>query len=449
MGRFPEGVSAKDKNELLGAPLISRPAEPSRRAKTGQVGIVGSEIASSIFVNLYWDESWDVDNQTEPKEALDSYVEAVLGSSYFSGLSEYGVRVATYGGGFLPSPSCTQKAPGSVGFYDPINPSIIGFLQCELDSDTSLPQGDNIVYNIILPREAIEHDELAQIIGSPSFCGGSGPTAWHFHGTPYSAGEVLGGLLGWLVGGFVGMPAEGALIGFLTALSQQGGPFYTISFAAPACGNLTHNLLHEMVEAATDPSPPLSVITTGNGEIVDICDEQGKSPSPSFNPSSSLQSGVILNPGGFLASQVPQYFSNSQQGCIIGFNDTTVPQIVSVNFSGSFPAASGVVAGSGFGTIPATFIVPASANLPYSGIQNESRARTWQAGNSLNSDHMGLTVSSWSNTTISIGGFSPATIGTSVAMTDPLVVWVCNPSLRDLRLTGNRGAYNWGWSQFQ
>ncbi len=76
-----------------------------------------------------------------PKDALDNFTAALVNSSYFQGLAEYGLKSAAYAGGFLPNGSCTQKAPDSVGFYDPINPSIIGFLECELDHDHDIPQG--------------------------------------------------------------------------------------------------------------------------------------------------------------------------------------------------------------------------------------------------------------------------------------------------------------------
>jgi hemoglobin len=432
MAKFPATASTKDKNELLGAPLIDdRAAGLRTAAPSAAAGVVGGGIASPIFANLYWDTTWDADNAPAPKEAFDSYIEAVIGSTYFAGLSQYGVGTPMWGGSFLPSPDCTAKAPTSVGFYDPANPSIIGFLQCELDNDTSVPQGDGVVYNIILPQTSTESDAISGLFGLVPLCvadaSGHVQGAWHFHGTPYSTGEVLGGVLGFIFGGFVGDPVQGAIIGFLAALSDQGGPFYTISSASTTaplnCGNLTNNVVHEMVEAVSDPSPPLSVISTGTGEIADVC--SGAPASSSWVP--TVMPPVSLT-GGFLMVQVPQYMSNATMACIPGFSSMTKPNIKTVTLNGSFPASKVLITGSGFGSIGPPFVIPTSANLPFLGIQDQSQSPTWQAGNSLNMDNVGLTITNWSDTSISISGFSPAA-GSNVAMqaADNLTAWVCNP----------------------
>jgi len=438
MAKFPATASIQDKNELLGAPLIEDSAHLARKARpkntAGMTAIAGSPIMSPFYVNLYWDTSWDGDNAAVPKEAFDSYVQAVAGSSSFGGLSEYGVGTPTFLGGFLPSSSCPSKAPTSVGFYDPVNPSIIGFLQCELDHDNSVPQGDGVVYNLILPSSSTESDAIGGLFGLTPFCvpdsSGMVTGAWHFHGSPYSLGAFLGGLLGWIIGTDVGDPVEGALIGFLVALSQQGGPFYTISSASTTpplnCGNFTDNVVHEMVEAASDPSPPFSVITTGNGEIADLC--ESSTPSASWDPTSSLPAGVTLTPGGFLMSQVPQFFSNAGHACITGFTDTTMPSVQGVTLTGPFPATSVSITGSGFGTVPSPFPIPTSNNLPFLGIQDQSQSPPWQAGNSLNSDSAGLTVTSWTGGSISITGFSTPSSSVAMQSGDSLTVWVCNPN---------------------
>jgi hemoglobin len=436
MGKFPASASIKDKNELLGAPLLSANGtfEPLARAHpgapTGSAGIVGGPVATPIYVNLYWDTTWNTDhaNLVLTTQAFDSYLQATTGSSYFAGLAQYGVMTPTFGGSFLPSPACTPKAPASVGFYDPANPSIIGFLQCELDHDTSVPQGDNIVYNIILPQTSTETDALAVFFGNTPFCvpnaAGTIDGAWHFHGTPYSQGEFLGGVLGFILGGLVGDPVQGAIVGYLLAASQQGGPFYTISSASPSCTNFTDNVVHEMVEAASDPSPPLSVIMSGTGEIADLCEMPSTPPSASWDPNSKQ---ITFSPGGFLSSQIPQYQSNAIGTCVTGFGDLTKPMVTGVSLSGSFPNASVTITGSGFGTIPAPFVIPTSTNLPYLGIQDT--AQNWQAGNSLNSDPVGLTVTSWTPGSISISGFSPpGGSNLMMAASDMLAVWVCSPS---------------------
>ena len=440
MAKFPSTASVKDKNELLGAPLLSEsgPQQALRKkaapAPAGPMTqVVSSPITSPQFVNLYWDAMWDADNTTVPMEAFDSFTQAVIGSSYFAGLSEYGIGMPSWGGSFLPSHGCTAKPPNStVGFYDPVNPSIIGFLQCQLDS--GVVQSDNTIYNIMLPQGVTESDSFGNALGfSSPECVGGGATAWHFHGTPYSVGEFLGGLLGGIIGAYAGDPAEGALVGFLIALSQQGGPYYTISSASSMplnCGNFPHNVLHEMVEATSDPSPGLFVLMNPmTSEIVDICDNMGATDSASWDPT-SLPTGVTLTPGGFLASQVPQYWSNGMQTCLKGFGDTTQPNVQTVAVSGSFPATSLTITGSGFGAAPSlvSFSIPTSANLPYFGVQDTTASPAWQAGNSLNSNAVGVTVTSWADNSVTVSGFSAPDSSTVMQASDNIVAWVCNPS---------------------
>jgi hypothetical protein len=410
MAKFPAPATLADVNQLLGSPLVP-PPDPAP-------GVVGNEVSSPIYYNLYWDASWDADNSL-PREALDSFGQAVTGSTYYSGLSQYGIGAPTFLGSTLPGSGCTQTAPSSVGFYDPVNASIIGFLQCELDNDSSVPQGNDVIYNIVLPQFSVERDAIAQLLGVPADCAG-GAVSWHFHGTPYSLGAVLGGLLGGLVGASVGDPVTGAIAGFLFALSQQGGPLYTIESTSSTCGNFTSNLMHEMVEAASDPEPPISVITSGgNGEIDDNCSNStGTTP---FVPVDSA-----LSPNGFLSISAPQYQLNSTLSCSIGFNDTTVPTISGVSMSGSFPEATITISGSGFGSLPGSFSLPSGGLLPYLGFQDTDEG--WQAGNSLNADPVLMTVTSWSDTSVTINGFSPPNGTIGMAVGDNVEVWACNPA---------------------
>jgi hypothetical protein len=338
-------------------------------------GVVGNGLSAPVFVNLYWDANWDADNSSMTKQQLDTFTTALLSSSYFGHLAEYGVGAASFAGGFLPAPLCTQKPKSSVGFYDPVNASIIGFLQCELDHG-GVPQASQIVYNIILPSGSIESD----LFGDRKLCVGGNALAWHFHQTPYSPQAVLGvgaGLLGAATGG-----VQGALIALLGALGAlQGGPLYTISSADTRCGSFTHNLLHEMVEAASDPFPPPSVLLNGgSGEIVDICDAKGVTPSNSFVPlvtpianTAFPASSGFTNAGTIV---VPQYWSKSGQICVTGFTNTQTPSLLRQNISitGNGASAAITLAGSGFGVLLPPQTLPTSAALPYSRFRTRPRA---------------------------------------------------------------------------
>ena len=365
-----------------------------------------------------------------PKDELDAFTAALLNSSYFGGLSEYHVGAPSFQGGFLPDSQCTQKAPSEVGFYAPIDASIIGFLQCELDHG-DVPKGSQVVYNIILPSGSRESD----FFGIRKLCDGDhSPVAWHFHQTPYSTeAEILLGV-GLLAGATGG--SAGAADAFLLVLGLlDGGPFYTIESADSRCGNLVHNLAHEMVEAASDPSPPFSVISSGGGgEVTDICDDREARASVPFVP----QPGHVLPPnpsfpasGDFTTAStilVPQYWSNASQKCVTGFNDATAPSGLHATITGNGADISLTITGSGFGLLPnpPLFNPPWSINLPYLAIQDETQG--WQAGNELNSDFVKLNVQSWSDTSVVIKGLSFRIGNLVMQPNDHLSFWVCNPA---------------------
>jgi hypothetical protein len=292
-------------------------------------------------------------------------------------LSEYGVGTPSLAGSFLPDVNCTQTAPARVGFYDPVNPSIIGFIQCELQH-ASLPQGSNVIYNIMLPPQSLESD----FGGALTFCVGAGPVSWHYHGAP---------------------------------LFWQGTPIYTIVSAAPSCGLFTNNLVHEMIEAASDPFPPLSVVITGTGEIADLCPT-----GPITTPFRVAESG------GFIPTiSVPSFWSNAGQKCVIGFSNTTTPAISTpVSIAGVGSTMVFTIRGTGFGVLPPEFGLPVSGNLPYLAIRDTTQG--WEAGDSLNSDTVGVNVNNWTATEIEIAGFS-ITSGFAIKPNDSLTISICNP----------------------
>jgi hypothetical protein len=421
VGAFPAPAALDDENQLLGSPLVVDQSPLSLvlpHAPPDPKAAVGSPIMAPEYYNLYWDATWDADNPVFTREALDSLTMAAAGSTYYAGLLEYGVSNPRILGSSLPNSNCTQKSPTSVGFYDPVNASIIGYLNCELSSDSSIPQSDSTIYNIILPTGSLEADAIAQLLGVKGDCNG-GALSWHFHGTPYNIGSFIGGLIGGALGFTIDNPVLGAVAGFLVGLVTQGGPFYTISSVDPRCMTYTNNLLHEMVESATDSQPGLSVILSGgNGEIADA-DIGCSGSSSSWNPGDAELAGT------FLSDTVPQYWSNAAQACEAGFSMTTTPGISGISISGQYPNLSLTISGSGFGTLPAPFGA-GSELLPYIGIQEKNQG--WQAGNSLNSDTIPMTVTSWTDTAITISGFSPSSSSQNLVDGDLLLVWVCNPA---------------------
>jgi hypothetical protein len=410
---------------------------------------VGNPVQTPKYVNLYWDDRWDLDNPSLPKASIDAFTAAMAGSSYFtmpvgSGLgthlSEYGVVSASFGGGFLPAPPCTQRSPSRPGWWDPVAPSIMGFLQCEIHN-AGVPTDGNVIYNIILPSYAIEQD----VLGVRSFCRTNGATAWHFHDTPYDPVMTAGLIL---------TAGLGDILALLAGVNN--GPVWTITMTSTECNSgpsvFTTNLLHEMVEAATDPFPPVSVILSGSGEIADECESSltgdpvaGTTTSPFAVPASV----PTLPPGGdsvaFATSSiiaVPAFWSNEWQHCWSGFADLSAPAppIVTI-LSGQGGTLSMTIAASngGFGLLPPSFTAGNTVTLPYIGLQDLTQG--WQAGNSLDSDQVTLNVSWPSSTspsppTIAVTGVGRPGTDFTMKSGDQLAVWVCNPQSGNCSPTG-------------
>jgi len=418
------------------------------------IGTVGNVVTSPLYVNLYWDAAWDADNPTEPKASLDAFTAAILASSFVTGLAEYGVTSASYGGGFTPAPTCPQKAPVTVSYWDPVNPSIMGFLNCELQTG-GLPKGPGVIYNVILPAYSLE----SEAGGLATFCSNVPPVSWHFHDTPYSAEGTAAlaaagiGLSGFLPGFSEGNISFGSVVVTVTVslgavqaletLSQ--GPIYTIESANTSCtsagAGFTSNLLHEMVEAATDPFPPVGTVFSGSGEIADLCDTTpGTSP---FVPSAKVVPAILpgsLNGTPFTSLiTVPSYWSFDKQQCITGVDTTAVgTPIVTMN-SGNGATLSLIIAGSGFGVMPpAPFLVPGAGTLPYIALQDiaQNQAQQWQAGNSLNADLLNLNVASWSDKAITVNGIGQVGKDFTMTSADTVQLWICNPA------SGNCNAAN-------
>ncbi|HEV3184556.1 MAG TPA: hypothetical protein VGZ49_06720 [Xanthobacteraceae bacterium] len=390
--------------------------------------MAGNAFPAPIYVNLYWDTNWDADHPTMPKSVIDAFTAAMTTSTFFSGLSEYGVESASFAGGFLPDPACPAKAPPRPGFYDPGAPSIAGFLNCELQH--GVPSGPQVIYNIILPAGSVESDA---ILGSSHFCAGAGSaTAWHFHETPYTPEAVLA------IAGTIVTGQPGLLLAVLAQVADgKGRPVYTITSADPSCDALTLNLMHEMVEAASDPFPPTAVIASGIGEAVDFCDARNDVITTPFVP--HLPSGLPaepftnpFDPNTMTGVGARSYWSNARQSCLIGFANSVTPVAAdgtapTVTMAGNGAGMSFTITGIGFGALPAAFPLAAGL-LPYLSVEDNTQG--WKAGNLLNNNPIRLNVTSWSDDTITIDGLDLASSKLSNVVMKPgddMIFWVCNP----------------------
>jgi len=201
-------------------------ATPPARSQT--FATVSGSFAAPVYVNIYWDAAWDADNPGLSKAATDSLTAAVINSTYMSRLAEYGVTTPRFAGGFFASPSCGATAPTRPSIFD-----LEGIVNCEVASGI-VPTGPTVIYNILMPPATLESDFFGISVACTSSPTGSPYVSYHFTSDP-----------------------------------THGSP-YTAVFANATCGNMLDNLTHEMVEAATDPFPPLNVVLSGSGEIADL-----------------------------------------------------------------------------------------------------------------------------------------------------------------------------------
>jgi len=355
--------------------------------------MINQPIAMPTYVNLFWDTSWDTDNPTLKVATVDTVTRAVVQSSYFMSLSEYGVGSVSYAGSFLPDPNCPAKAPNSVGFYDPFNTSIAGFVQCEHDHGPAILQQNNVIYNVILPPTSVESD-----FWTSNFCTGVGsPVAWHYHGLEDTPPFPFGG------GPF------------------SGQPIYTIVLTNPACGGnggFFDSLTHEMVEAATDPFPvdisiiPPHINISTQNEIADFCEGTGVKIFADSSGTTPMDTPVSLT----------TYWSNARQSCV-SFGDLTQPIVSNVAVSNWGSQTAFAFSGSGFGSMPAQVVLPNMA-LPYLEVKNTTQ--NWEAGNILNGDTIPLLIANWSATLVSNVGFDGVAVNNVPGV--PITAWLCNPS---------------------
>jgi hypothetical protein len=233
-----------------------------------KMAVVNQPVSSATFVNIYWDSSWDSDEPELPVAIIDQVTQAVIGSSYLKGLSEYGVSTTSFAGSLLPDPHCLQKVPASVTLYNPASSTTIAdFVQCEHDNGPAQLLNSGVVYNIIMPPTMMD-------VFGVGFCNGASNVAFHYHG--------------------------------LNNNLLSGPPFFTVINADPTCGDIFDNLFHEMIEAVTDPYPiDISIIPPHfnvggmTNEIADLCE--------------GMDVAMFLSS---VSVKTPSYWSNSKQTCV-------------------------------------------------------------------------------------------------------------------------------------
>jgi alpha-tubulin suppressor-like RCC1 family protein len=427
--------------------------------------IVSNTVGNPVIVNIFWDQNWDQHNPGMTEDQINNFTSALVNSSYFSTLAaEHGVGPIRFAGGFTADPKCGNQgtAPNIVELasFNPTEVTINTFINCEGSAPHDLI-GPNVIFNIFFPPATTE-----MTLGQP-LCPKS--SAYHFHGV--SQLDLEGFAVEQGIPLLAAAPFGPQLLEIpsFALILMEPGPLYTAIFTSHQClscatplgtqcsasscsscgdfASLTANdLSHELLEAVSDPIPPLSVITTGGGEIADLC-EPNPSSSTNPNPPTDFLGEVI---GLWDSGTVTQYFSTAMNHCAVGFTNTTVsppkPSISHVEtlgpIFGNWEPFDITVSGSGFGDLPpslmnsvgnvlSTVQVPGQQQLPYFSLEDNTAG--WLAGNSLSTEPLGksnaLTYQFWGDGTISANGIMQLSdFVPSVSPGDQFNITACNPT---------------------
>jgi hypothetical protein len=233
----------------------------------------------ATIVNVYWDvspASWDADvggaGSGLTQAQIDAFTAAIIHSTYFSQLKQYGVNSITF------APSVTTGSCGTVpaNVDDAMN-NIDGLILCAL-THAQVAASPQTIINVFLPPRVINT-------------------------------------------GFCNADASGAHATAMHSVSPNfASPLYTIIPTTAACtgGMVFSAETHEMVEALTDPDAwGISGWKVFNNEIGDMCENTSTFPvSPYVN-------GIAQ-----------QYWSNSAGACVTGFATSTAPVVTSIGVCG-------------------------------------------------------------------------------------------------------------------
>jgi len=281
-------------------------------------------------INLYWDTSttqWDSDvggaSTGETVAQLDTFTRAIVHSSYFSQLSQYGVN-HIYMGPTLTAADCTAT-PSAATLPANVDAAIHGIdalLRCITQTNATLMTVDTAIVNVFLPPQ----------VTNTGFCNAL-PNGTHAAAEHDASSNSR---LAWTV-----IPT--------TAACNSGANAVTTS------------LTHEIVEAATDPVPqsPTGWKEVGGREIADFC---GTSTPYAF-------------------ASATQYWSNRAQACVNGFGTTTAPAITSTTVCGTGRNMAITLRGS-FGP-PPWDLVNGGPSLYVNAALARPGVAPWKAGNIL------------------------------------------------------------------
>ena len=242
-------------------------------------------------VNLYWNANWN----TSEMDAVDAKTRAVIASAYAVKARQYGVPGFTWAGRGRVLGICPSAPPPSVRYVTVVD--IAAFLSCE-ESFGGVPpaQGRTLsfgsastIYNVIVPA-----DRRVQLPGGALSCDGG-------------------------FGGFHFAMPSGPRLSFPPL--PFGRPIlFTVIAAACAGRDFQPVISHELIEAATDPLPPLFWIDRSSpvsswlskGEAGDVCSALYAQGTPEGLAQESFKTVA------YAGTEVGAFWSNADHACVVG-----------------------------------------------------------------------------------------------------------------------------------
>lgn len=284
-----------------------------RISSTAQIGhycpLGTCDIVNPVYVNVYWDSSWDTDVAAVGGDftiaRIDALTNALVHSQYFTGLAQYDVTTVAINKSFV------ETAFGAVPANLDLAYNQLGNLGKWIMTEHPELDPGRTILNILIPPQVIPKDSL-----SSAFC-------VKFNGEH----------------GMYGAPVE---MCFLPTWHNCNGNVSA----------LLATMSHEMVEATTDPVPASATGFKGlaDGEIGDDCEDVARHIPFLFGSIQQYLSDSLYTKG-----------STGVNACIVGFDTTLVPIFSSPagSICGSGPAMTITLNGV-FGPTP--FDLPAGGN---------------------------------------------------------------------------------------
>jgi hypothetical protein len=287
--------------------------------------------------DIYWHNHWDT-TQKIARAPIEDGVQALFGfgnAHYGDKLGEYGAKPLIDSGYAQAADACPPPKPGTTVTAR----NVVDFLRCEFKNEPNIPKpgssipGDRI-YQVILPEGVKARLPFTLLTSCADF------SAYHFDS--------------WPVYDLLNAPIIFTVIPLDCVLAQYGSSEWATQ--------LWRNMSEEVVEAATDPSPPFYWLDRdrppydwlSRGEAADICtnDHPGdlSKPPATIQEAAQRANGSVPYADNGFNGLVHAYWSNADNACVVGSARVTYTEFSSSGLAGAQVYLNGVAHPSDYKT---------------------------------------------------------------------------------------------------